>query len=69
MQLRLLDKDLGAVMKAAEDFDYQRIAFVLEAIVGKQDKQHKQHKQRNKQRNKQLQKQRIKEEKNKETKK
>jgi hypothetical protein len=37
-QLRLLDKDLGSVMKAGEEFDYQRIAFVLEAIVGKQPK-------------------------------
>ncbi|CAL1153018.1 unnamed protein product [Cladocopium goreaui] len=26
----LLDKDLGSVMKAGEEFDYQRIAFVLE---------------------------------------
>lgn len=30
-KLRLLDNDLAAVMKAAEDFDWNRIAFVLEA--------------------------------------
>ena len=29
-QPRLLDQDLGAIMKAGEDFEWQRIAFILE---------------------------------------
>lgn len=30
LQARLLDNDLGAVVKAGESFDWQRINFVLE---------------------------------------
>ena len=37
-QPRLLDQDLGAIMKAGEEFEWQRIAFILE--VGCQNMLH-----------------------------
>jgi hypothetical protein len=37
-QPRLLDQDLGAIMKAGEEFEWQRIAFILE--VGCQNPLH-----------------------------
>ena len=33
--MRVLDKDLSAMMKPAEPFDWERIAFILEAHMSK----------------------------------
>lgn len=32
-RVRHLDGDLGAIIKAADEFDWQRINFVLEALL------------------------------------